>query len=152
MISARRSEGPIAMALIVAALAGGARAQDSILPGYWETTDRSPVGTKVERRCILPKDIAKVMRGPSNHIYACTYPRESIGEGKISFRGECVDKKGRRYPLWGHGVYTHTTLQMSADVTIRLLGLPLTLSASTDAHRIGDACPIGSPGSTPEAR
>src|SRR5450432_3061474 len=112
MIPARAAQRTIAMALFLAALAGAARAQDSILPGYWETTDRSPVGTKVERRCILPRDIAKVMRGPSNHIYACTYPQESIGNGKISFKGECVDKKGRGYPLWGHGVYTHTTLQL----------------------------------------
>ncbi|MDQ2859552.1 MAG: DUF3617 domain-containing protein [Pseudomonadota bacterium] len=118
-----------------------ARAQDSFLPGYWETTDRSPVGVKTERRCIMPQDVAKFIRGPSNHIYACTYPRESVGQGQISFRGECVDKKGRRYPLSGKGEYTHTTLTISADVTVRLLGIPLTLSASTDAHRLGDTCP-----------
>jgi hypothetical protein len=152
MIPPRRTGGRIVAALFLAALAGAARAQDSILPGYWETTDHSPAGTKVERRCILPRDIAKVMRGPSNHIYACTYPQESIGAGKISFRGECVDKKGHRYPLSGQGVYTHTTLQMSADVTIRLLGLPFSLSASTDAHRIGDVCPISSPRDQPGAR
>jgi hypothetical protein len=152
MIAAGRAEASIALALVLTALAGGARGQDSILPGYWETTDRSPVGTKIERRCILPRDIVKVMRGPSNHIYACTYPQESIGGGRISFKGECVDKKGHSYPLWGHGVYTHTTLQLSADVTIRLLGLPITVGASTEARRLGDLCPPGSPGSAPQAR
>jgi hypothetical protein len=151
MIFASRASRPLFAAMVVIALATGARAQDSILPGYWETIDHSPVGTKVERRCILPRDIAKVMRGPSNHIYACTYPQESIGDGKISFSGMCVDKKGHRYPLSGRGDYTHTTLRMSADVTIRLLNLPVTFNASTDAHRIGDICPAGSPGSQADA-
>jgi Protein of unknown function (DUF3617) len=139
-------------AMIVSAIAGGAPAQESILPGYWETTDHLLGTSKIERRCILPKDIAKVMRGPSNHIYTCSYPQDSIADGRISFRGECVDKKGHRYGLSGQGVYTHTTLQMSAEVNGRLFGLPLSLGASTDAHRIGDVCPPGSPGSQPEAR
>jgi hypothetical protein len=142
----------IALALTLTVMVGGVHAQDSILPGYWETTDHFLGSAKTERRCVLPKDIAKVMGGPSNHIYACNYPRDSIGGGKISFRGECVDKKGRRFQLSGHGVYTHTTLQMSADVTSRLLGLPVTLSASTDAHWIGDVCPAGSPGSQSATR
>ena len=31
-----------------------------------------PVGsTKTDRRCITEKDVAKVMEGPSNHIYRC---------------------------------------------------------------------------------
>ena len=130
----------VALAFVTVA-AHVARAQDSILPGYWETTDRTPLGAKTERRCITPKDVAKFMRGPSNHIYACAYPEESIGAGKIAFRGECVDKKGQRVQLSGQGAYTRTTLKMSADVTVRLLGIPLTLSASTDARRLDDICP-----------
>lgn len=109
----------IALALAVSALVSTvARAQDSILPGYWETTDRSPVGVKTERRCITTRDVAKFMMGPSNHIYACTYPQETIGGGAIAFRGECIDRKGQRVQLSGRGVYTHTTLAMTADVTI----------------------------------
>ena len=133
----------VAIALTVSALVSTAvRAQDSILPGYWESTDRSPVGVKTERRCITPRDVAKFMMGPSNHIYTCTYPREAIGGGTIAFRGECVDRKGQRVQLSGHGVYTHTTFEMTADVTIRLIGIPLSLSASTEAHRLSDVCPV----------
>lgn len=132
----------VAITIALSALASTAvHAQDSILPGYWESTDRSPVGVKTERRCITPRDVAKFMMGPSNHIYACTYPHEAIGGGAIAFRGECVDRKGQRVELSGRGVYTHTTLKMTADVTIRLIGIPLSVSASTDAHRLGDTCP-----------
>lgn len=151
-MKARPSIAAIALALS-AVTSTGARAQDSIIPGYWETIDRSPVGTKTERRCITPNDVAKFMRGPSNHIYACTYPREAISGGVITFRGECIDKNGQKVQLSGRGFYTPTTLSMTADVSVRLLGIPLTVSASTDAHRVGDKCPApvesshsGSPG------
>jgi hypothetical protein len=30
---------------------------------------------------------------------------------------------------------------MTADVTFRLAGIPISAEATTDAHRIGDACP-----------
>src|SRR5690242_10836200 len=54
--------------LALAAAAGPAAAQpESIAPGYWETTNQvvTPMrSTKVERRCILPKDVAKFMEGP----------------------------------------------------------------------------------------
>lgn len=139
-MKARSPTAAIALALSAIAL-HSAHAQDSIIPGYWETTDRSPVGTKTERRCITPNDVAKFMRGPSNHIYACTYPQQTIGGGVITFRGECVDRKGQRVQLSGHGVYTHNILSMTANVSVRLLGIPLTLTASTDARRLGDTCP-----------
>ena len=147
----RASTAVVALAFAMVA-AHVARAQDSILPEYWETTDRTPLETKTERRCITPKDVAKFMRGPSNHIYACAYPEESIGDGNIAFRGECVDKKGQRVQLSGEGAYTHTTLRMNATVGVRLLGIPVSLSASTDAHRLGDVCPPGSMGSEPTGR
>ncbi len=129
-----------------ALLATGACGQDSILPGYWETTDHLLGMSKVERRCVLPRDIAKVMSGPSNHIYTCIYPTDAIGGGRIAFRGRCTDKKGRSFDISGGGTYTLTTLTMTARVEGRLLGLPLAVTASTDAHRLGDVCPPGSLG------
>ena len=119
-------------------------APDTIRPGYWESVNKIvyPLPkTSIDRRCITSKDVAKFLMGPSNHIYACTYPTQSAGHGQLSFAGECVDKKGRRVQISGHGTYTETTLQMTADVTFRLAGVPISGEATTDAHRIGDTCP-----------
>jgi hypothetical protein len=126
------------------ATVGAAWAADTIRPGYWESenTVGFPIGsTKTDRRCITQKDVAKVMEGPSNHIYRCEYPEHSAGGGQISFAGTCVDKKGFRVGISGHGTYTETTLNMSAVVKIG----PLGVEASTVAHRLGDVCPPPAP-------
>ena len=81
----------LALSLLAAPLA--ARAADSIRPGYWESKDTvvSPIHrVTVARRCITPKDVAKFMMGPSNHIYTCTYPEQSVAGGAMSFKGQCV--------------------------------------------------------------
>jgi hypothetical protein len=127
----------------VAAVAS-ARAADTIRPGYWEShnTVGFPVGSaKTDRRCITEKEVAKVMEGPSNHIYRCEYPEHTAWGGQISFAGTCVDKKGLRVGISGHGTYTETTLNMSAVVKIG----PLGVEASTAAHRLGDVCPPPGP-------
>jgi hypothetical protein len=132
------------LVVAVIALAGAGRAAELVKPGYWEATDKilSPVeSTKVERRCITPADVSKFMMGPSNHIYACTYPEQSAANGVIDFKGRCVDKKGHVVQIGGHGTYTATTLNLTADVAFTLFGLPIAARASTTAHRIGDVCP-----------
>ncbi len=129
--------------------AAGVWAADTIRPGYWESENRVgvPVGsTKIDRRqtdrrCVTEKDVAKVMQGPSNHIYRCEYPEHTASGGQISFAGTCVDKKGFRVRISGHGTYTETTLNMSGVVKIG----PLDLEASTVAHRLGDVCPPPAP-------
>jgi hypothetical protein len=130
--------------LLAAGSMSAAPPAHTILPGYWESVNKVvfPISkTTTDRRCITPKDVAKYLMGPSNHIYTCTYPTQSVGNGQVSFAGECVDKKGHRVQISGHGAYTETTLQMTADVTFRLAGIPISAEATTDAHRIGDACP-----------
>lgn len=130
-----------ALLLASAGVASGAMAADTIRPGYWESlnTVGFPVGsTKTDRRCITPKDVAKVMEGPSNHIYRCEYPEHTAGGGEISFKGTCVDKKGFQVGISGHGTYTETTLNMSAVVKIG----PLGVEATTVAHRLADQCPV----------
>ncbi len=132
------------LSLALMATAGAVRAAELVQPGYWEATDKilSPIqSTKIERRCITPADVHKFMMGPSNHIYACTYPEQSAADGVIVFKGRCVDKKGRVVRIGGHGTYTATTLNLTADVAFTLFGLPIAARASTDAHRIGDVCP-----------
>lgn len=139
---------PALAALLFATREGGAASAQptqTILPGYWESVNRVgfPVNSnKTERRCITPKDVAKVVQGPHNHIYDCQYPEHSAAGGQISFNGRCVDKKGLSVKISGHGDYTETTLRMSAVVKIG----PLSVEASTDAHRLGDVCPAGVPG------
>jgi hypothetical protein len=136
----------------MAALAGAARAQDSIRPGYWESIDQvvSPLASrKTDRRCITPKDVAKFMSCYINHHYECVCPEETIGAGKIAFKGQCVDHKGQHVDIEGTGVFTATTLHMTARVNFKILGLPMDADAATDAHRLGDTCPPGSTGGPP---
>ncbi len=144
-----RPTGPVAapfLAFVLANLgvAGAAEAAETIRPGYWESVNTVgfPVSsTKLDRRCITPKDVAKFVEGPRNHIYDCQYPEHSAEGGQISFNGRCVDKKGFSVKISGHGEYTETTLKMSALVKIG----PLAVEASTDAHRLGDICPVAAP-------
>lgn len=135
--------------LIAAAVAGPAAAASAIQPGYWESTNKllSPVrSTDVEKRCITPADVEKFMSGPSNRHYICTYPTKSIENGKISLKGTCVSKKGRKVAVSGQGAYTPTSFQLTANVATEFLGLTVSGRASTEARRIGDICPTPAAG------
>jgi hypothetical protein len=139
--------GPTA-ALLAVALAGSAVAQTAIQPGYWESTNRllSPIpSTSREMRCIQPADVEKFMAGPSNRHYACTYPTRIIAHGRIILKGTCVSKKGRQVSISGKGSYTFTSFHLEADIATEFAGLPITGRASTDAHRVADACPPPAP-------
>lgn len=150
----------LAFALAVAAslaAAGAAAAATPIKPGYWESTNRilSPIKqSSTERRCITAKDVAKFMDGPSNRHYECTYPTNVVANGKMSFKGTCVSKKGRKVQVTGSGAYTPTSFTLNAEVAMEFLGLDITGRASTEAHRIGDTCPAkdGAEGAPAEAR
>jgi hypothetical protein len=133
------------------ALAVPAGAATTIQPGYWESTNKllSPIKqTKVERRCITPKDVDKFMSGPSNRHYACTYPTKVIAGGKIVLKGTCVSKKGRKVAVEGSGAYTPTSFNLTAEIATEFLGLDIAGKASTEARRIADECP---PPETPPA-
>lgn len=139
---------PLALALI----ATPAAAADSILPGYWESTNKVWSGpirdTEVERRCITPAEVAKFMSGPSNRHYTCTYPTKSFTNGKIVLDGTCVSKKGRQVAISGTGNFTETTLFLTADIKTKYAGIPLSGHASTQGRRIAATCPPGSKGSS----
>jgi hypothetical protein len=83
------------------------------------------------------------MAGPSNRHYKCTYPHKVISGGKISLKGTCVSKKGRKVAVQGSGAYTLTSFTLTAEIATEFLGLDISGKASTDAHRIGDTCPQG---------
>jgi hypothetical protein len=143
------------LVLAATALAGPAAAQpDTIAPGYWETTNSvvTPMrSTKVERRCILPKDVAKFMEGPSNHIYHCTYPTRVISNGTISLKGTCATRDGKPIPISGEGTFTRDTFHMEARVAAQFGPMTVPVRATTDAKRLGADCPADSAGAAPAA-
>jgi hypothetical protein len=129
---------------ILASASAAAQAQETIKPGYWESTDKvlPPfTSTKVDRRCIQPKDVRKFMSCYINHHFTCDCSDQSYADGKISFHGACVDNKGMHVTIVGSGTYTPTTLNMSAQVVFKLAGIPIQGKATMDAHRLGDQCP-----------
>lgn len=135
-----------AVATAAAVLAGPALASShtTIEPGYWETTSQvlSPFPTtKVERRCIRPEDVDKVIAGSPNHNYTCTYPTKVIGGGKIRLAGSCKTKNSDPVPINSEGVYTADTLRMDAYVRARVGGLSIPVHARTSGKRLGDTCP-----------
>jgi hypothetical protein len=142
-----------ALALLLAAglAAGPAGAQSDaaadakpklINTGYWNVTFHYlGLINQTERWCIRPKDIEKFMGGPCNHIYHCSYPYHSLGDGKLAFKGE-IAGKDELYHCQGGGVYTATTLHMGVTCNGHWHIVPVpSASASTDATFIGDTCP-----------
>ena len=135
----------IAPALIVLSVAGSAAAAEPpIQPGCWESTNEvtSPIhSTTTTRRLISATDVDKFLGGPINHHYTCVYPTHRVHAGKMLMKGACTDNKGRKVAVDGKGSYTPTSFHVEADIATTLLGLPITGHATTDAHRLGDACP-----------
>ena len=138
-------------AVLAAALVFGAgqavaaSGASGVKPGYWETTSRvlSPIrSTNTERRCVTQDQVRKFMSCYINHHYDCTCADDVVGDGRISFKGECVERKsGSRVGVTGGGTYTDTTLNMSADAAFRLLGIPVSGRATIEAKRLSDTCP-----------
>lgn len=136
------------IALAALAPAGAGQAATTILPGYWESTNRllSPIKqSKTEKRCITPADVDKFLAGPSNRHYACTYPTKVFSGGRITLKGTCVSKKGRKVAVQGSGSYTPTSFTLTAEIATEFLGLDIAGKASTEARRIADTCPPPEP-------
>ncbi len=129
---------------IMAATAGS-----GVKPGYWETTSRvlSPIhSTDTERRCVTRDQVRRFMSCYINHHYDCTCAEDVVGDGRLTFKGQCVERKnGSIVGVTGVGSYTDTTLSMSADATFKLLGIPVTGKATIEARRLSDTCPAGPP-------
>ncbi|CAN5886443.1 hypothetical protein BH11PSE1_BH11PSE1_11300 [soil metagenome] len=143
----RTWSGALAVGLVLLC-AGAARSQpgaDEVpSPGYWETTNASTfvfTSRSVERKCFTASDVSKVLAGPSNRHYACTYSTRVVGEGRILLKGRCVTKHGQIADIVARGVYAPTQFHLSATLTTRIAGLPLSGAASTEARRISDTCP-----------
>ena len=136
----------------VAALAAGpAVAQEqTILPGYWDVTNKVSAiisQTKKEKRCISQAEVAKFVMGPSNRHYKCDYPTRVFKDGKIRLKGNCATKNGSQAALEATGTYSPTTFTMNAKISTTYAGVPLSANATTTAKRISETCPAAAPAS-----
>ncbi len=126
-------------------LAGAASAAGGVKPGYWETTSTvlSPIhSVTTERRCVTQDQVRKFMSCYINHHYDCACAEDMVGDGRVTFKGQCVERKsGSKVGVSGAGTYTDTALDMSADATFKLLGIPVAGKATIEAKRLSDTCP-----------
>ncbi|MDP1630350.1 MAG: DUF3617 family protein [Caulobacter sp.] len=133
--------------LALTAAAPAVAQETTIKPGWWESTNTASMiisKTERERRCITPADVDKILSGRINRHYTCTYPEKRVGEGKMYFKGVCVDKRGRQVNVTANGTYSPTAFELNADLSGKYGGIPLAASMSTKAKRIGDTC-LGDP-------
>jgi len=135
-------------AAIVVLAAAPAMAQQTILPGYWESTSQANLlgrgEPKTERRCITADKVSAFVSGLSTGHYTCTYSSKSVKGGVADFKGQCVDKHGTRFDVAMHGAYAPEAFHM--DARLELPHLPMfSGTATTDAHRISADCPADSP-------
>ena len=93
------------------------------------------------RQCITPQKVDQFLSGPSTRNFRCTYARSSARRGVVSAEGECVDKNGIRSTVAVEGTYSPTQFKLNARLTVNLGGLPIPVSASTDARLISETCP-----------
>jgi hypothetical protein len=116
-----------------------------ILPGYWESTDKvtSPIqDSKTSRKCITAAQIESYLSGPVNNHYSCHYTSRKIEGGTFSMAGDCVDSSGLPAKVQLSGVYTDTSFTVNGRIRLMVGGLPIPVSASTEAHRLSAECPI----------
>ena len=114
------------------------------MPGYWESTNKVTLmvtKSSTDRRCLVAADINKFLNNPSPKHYTCTYPQRQVADGQIKLKGSCATKEGQVADITATGVYSPTAFHLDLALSTKLGALPLAATGSTDAHRLGDACP-----------
>lgn len=144
---------PLTVALLLAGLAlalpaaGRTRhdasgGQGAPLPGWWRYDTSFLFSSDSDERCLQAADIDKVLQGPSNRHYDCTYPVREVGGGHARFEGVCVNHKhGDRAQVSLSGTYGPERFDLHGVVRPQLGGLSLPLNASISARRLGATCP-----------
>lgn len=132
-------------ALVALGVSGAALAAPGVRPGFWETTSRvlSPVHTvDTERRCVTQEQVRKFMSCYINHHYDCACSEDVVGDGKVMFKGQCVERKnGSKVNVVGVGTYTDESLSMSANALFKIFGIPMAAKATMEAKRLSETCP-----------
>jgi len=134
----------------VALFAGPALAQQTILPGYWESTSQATLlsrgDPKVERRCLTAEQVEEFLSHPSTSRYTCTYTTHSVHGGVAHMEGQCVDRHGTSFNVAWQGAYKPESFHLDARLSLPNLAM-FNGSASIDAHRISADCPPDAKGS-----
>ena len=127
-------------ALVANAAAATETAETPILPGYWKYSVKalSLVTMDSGRRCLKAEEIEEFIAFPGNRHYRCTYPTKTIGGGRMSMEGACVDKKGRSAPIRATGTYSPENFRLNVRLTTTN-GIPM--AGTMTAQRVSAACP-----------
>src|SRR5258706_556668 len=70
-----------------------------IAPGFWEGRVSALIISGRDRRCLRDADVERYVHGWSSHVYACTYPVSTVGDGHVVWHGACVSRGGRRLTI-----------------------------------------------------
>ena len=124
----------------------GVRAQGTVLPGYWESTNQLNVlfsqKPTVTRKCLTAAQVQQWLNGPSNRHYSCVYTRRVVSGGHVSLGGVCTDRRGRTADVSVRGVYAPEHFRLEAAFHYRLAaGVAIPGTAVTAANRISADCP-----------
>lgn len=138
--------------IVILALAAGvssarekpAAPQDFPLPGYWETTTKvqSVINeTKTEKHCYKAADVIRLLQ-PCNHHHTCEYSTQDAHNGRLTLKGEWVNKKDHRViEVAGVGSYSHEKMTATAEMHTQFLGIPVSGKGELSARRISADCP-----------
>jgi hypothetical protein len=129
-------------------LSAPALAESPILPGYWESQNHSDLlisQSSTDRKCLTKAQVETYLSGPVNNHYACVYDHRSVADGAVHLSGQCVDNNGIKVKVVIAGAYTPESFHLKAQLLAHLATLPITGSASTDAHRLSADCPAPTP-------
>jgi hypothetical protein len=132
-------------ATVLGASAAYAATEQTILPGYWHSSNTATlIITKKseDRRCVTATQVSTFLSAPSNRHYKCVYERRSVHDGKLSLAGKCTDKHGTVFDVSINGTYSQEWFKLNARFSLD--GLPIGGSATTEAHRISETCPVDS--------
>ena len=120
--------------------AGGGSDHYPINPGYWEVVLHWLLIDRTERYCVEPRNIARFMAVPCNHIYHCSEPTEVFDGDTFSFQ-EVVSGSHERFDVRGHGAYAPERLHVSARIQGHYKILPVVILGSLDGRFLGADCP-----------
>ncbi len=129
----------------VLAGAAAARAQTTVLPGYWESTNSVSLlvsSKSTTRKCLTAAEVNEWITNPSTKHYSCVYDHRQIADGHASFRGVCTDHKGHQAKVAITGDYQPEHFVLNAHLKYHLTaGIDVPVVATTDAHRLSATCP-----------
>ena len=131
----------VAVLALLGNAAAASAAETPILPGLWKYSAKVLFGrAEVEggRRCQEAAEVERFMAFPGNRHYKCEYTEKSVANGRVSMKGACVDKHGRRAPIRAKGTYTPENFRLNINLTTTN-GIPL--AGVMTAQRVSATCP-----------